>query len=588
MATQSGSCFAEGHSTNRPPLFNGTNYSYWKARMRIFIQASDYELWGVIINGPSTPTHTVDGTIVPKPERDWNDNDRRMAQLNAKAINILYCSLDSNEFNRISTCNSAKEIWDRLEVTHEGTNQVKESKINILVHKYELFTMEQTETITCMFTRFTDIVNGLKSLGKTYSNADLVRKILRSLPRSWEAKVTAIQEAKDLNALPLEELLGSLMTHELTMKQHVEEDTKRKKTIALKAAEKEESSSNDDEEEDDETALLAKKFRKFMRKRSFHKKKFGARIDGEKDKRKDKEKEKEKEPLICYECKKPGHFKYDCPLLKKAYKKKKKAYMATWTDSDESSSEEEEQKEVANICFMANNDDNDDEVSSESSNDEFTFDEMFEAFNELMIDFKSLKKKYKSLKSNNVSLAKSKNELALEVKNLTNEKEELRKERDNLNQEIDLLKSEAKNSTKDLKDQLETLTLEKEHQVNDNDLLKKEVKKYKDIVEKFTLSSTKLNMILDNQKAVFDKAGLGYNTYRKQKSLKNIFVKANQSNITCFKCNEKGHKAFECKTLNKKLNNVFKGKKIWVPKGTLIVATNHEGPKKAWVPKHKV
>ena len=134
-------------------------------------------------------------------------------------MNLLYYALNVSEFNRISTCISAKEIWDRLEVTHEGTNQVKESKINMLVHKYELFQMEQNESITSMFTRFTDIVNNLKNLGKSYSNSDLVRKILRSLPRAWEAKTTAIQEAKDLTTLPLEELLGSLITHELSMQQ---------------------------------------------------------------------------------------------------------------------------------------------------------------------------------------------------------------------------------------------------------------------------------------------------------------------------------------------------------------------------------
>ena len=107
-----------------------------------------------------------------------------MAQLNAKAMNILYCALDANEFNRISTCMSAKKIWDRLEVTHEGTNQVKESKINMLVHKYELFKMEHDESITEIFTHFMDIINDLKSLGKFYSNSNLVRKILRSLPRT--------------------------------------------------------------------------------------------------------------------------------------------------------------------------------------------------------------------------------------------------------------------------------------------------------------------------------------------------------------------------------------------------------------------
>ena len=62
-----------------------------------------------------------------------------MAQLNDKAMNLLYCALDAQEFNKISSCISAKEIWDKLEVTYEGTNQVKETKISMLVHKYELF-----------------------------------------------------------------------------------------------------------------------------------------------------------------------------------------------------------------------------------------------------------------------------------------------------------------------------------------------------------------------------------------------------------------------------------------------------------------
>ena len=76
---------------------------------------------------------------------------------------------------------STKEIWRLLEITHEGTNQVKESKINVLV-SYELFFMKVNETIVEMITRFTDIVNGLETLGKTYKESKKVMKILRSLP----------------------------------------------------------------------------------------------------------------------------------------------------------------------------------------------------------------------------------------------------------------------------------------------------------------------------------------------------------------------------------------------------------------------
>ncbi|GAV65896.1 DUF4219 domain-containing protein/UBN2 domain-containing protein, partial [Cephalotus follicularis] len=74
--------------------------------------------------------------------------------------------------------------------------------------------------ISDMFTRFTTIINSLKNLGKSYSNQKLIRKILRCLPKIWTPKVTGIEEAKDLSTLPLEQLLGSLMTHETTMKNH--------------------------------------------------------------------------------------------------------------------------------------------------------------------------------------------------------------------------------------------------------------------------------------------------------------------------------------------------------------------------------
>ena len=120
--------------------------------MRIFIQAFEFKLWTIIINGPHILIKMDNNVSIPKPECEWDEYDERMAQLNAKAMNLLYCALNASEFNRISTCTSVKEIWDRLEVAHEKTNQVKKSKISILVQKYEMFQMEQNETITSMFT----------------------------------------------------------------------------------------------------------------------------------------------------------------------------------------------------------------------------------------------------------------------------------------------------------------------------------------------------------------------------------------------------------------------------------------------------
>ncbi|GAV57159.1 DUF4219 domain-containing protein/UBN2 domain-containing protein, partial [Cephalotus follicularis] len=161
------------------PFFDGNNYSFWKTRMTIFLQSLDYQLWHIVVNGPRMPTRTIEGVVSPMPENEYTDNDFRMLQLNSKAKHVLFCALGPNEFNRISSCDTAKEMWDLLEVTYKGTNQVKESKISMLVHEYELFMMHNDECISDMFTRFTTITNSLKNHGKSYSNQELVRKILR-------------------------------------------------------------------------------------------------------------------------------------------------------------------------------------------------------------------------------------------------------------------------------------------------------------------------------------------------------------------------------------------------------------------------
>ncbi|GAV68755.1 zf-CCHC domain-containing protein/DUF4219 domain-containing protein, partial [Cephalotus follicularis] len=116
----------EGSSITRPPFFDGNNYSFWKTRMTIFLQSLDYQLWHIIVNGPRMPTRTIEGVVSPKPENEYNDNDFRMLQLNSKAKHVLFCAVGPNEFNRISSCDSAKQMWDLLEVTYEESSKKEE------------------------------------------------------------------------------------------------------------------------------------------------------------------------------------------------------------------------------------------------------------------------------------------------------------------------------------------------------------------------------------------------------------------------------------------------------------------------------
>ena len=136
-----------------------------------------------------------------------------------------------------------KENWDRLQDLHEGTDQVKETKISMLVHQYEMFKMLEHENIDEMTTRFMHIINQLKASGKRHSNAEMVRKILRSLSKTWCPKVTTIQKAKDLNVLNLVALIGSLKTHEIELNEASKESNRKGKFIALKTTQRKSSTS---------------------------------------------------------------------------------------------------------------------------------------------------------------------------------------------------------------------------------------------------------------------------------------------------------------------------------------------------------
>ncbi|GAV65908.1 zf-CCHC domain-containing protein/UBN2 domain-containing protein, partial [Cephalotus follicularis] len=292
------------------------------------------------------------------------------------------------------------------------------------------------------------IVNSLKNLGKSHYNQELVRKILRCFPRSWTPKVTAIEEANDLSTLPLEQLLGSLMTHETSMKNHEHVEVKKKKTIALRA-----SKGESERDEDGDLALITSKFKN------------------------------KKEESTCYECKKPGHFKNECPNLKKKEKfnkehsKKKKAMVATWDDSDPSSSEEESDVEVANLAFMAIEEENEDEVK-------FSFDELQDAYENLFHEYKNVCINNKSIKKDVCSMSKEIENLRNENSKYISEIESLKIENCYYMNEIDVLNVSSKLSN-DFKEE--------------NEKLKLEIDALKKTFSKFSNSSDKLDNLLGLQ-----------------------------------------------------------------------------------------
>lgn len=517
MANLVSNGFIEGQSTSRPPFFDGSNYAYWKARMKIYFQSIDYNLWFVVANGPYVPMKKDGDVEKPKLEEEYDENELKKCSSNAKAINCLYCALCKDEFNRVSMCSSAQEIWKTLEITHEGTNQVKESKISMLVHNYELFKMDANETITDMFTRFTNIINSLKGLGKVYTTSENVRKILRSLPKTWEAKATAIQEAKDLSKLPLEELIGSLMTHEIIMKEHMEDESKKKKSIALKTISLEVDSEDEDALDDDDIAYFSRKYKNFIKK----KKQFKKHLSNQKETKGEKSK---KDEVICYECKKPGHIRTDCPLLKSSKKFKKKAMKATWDDSSESESGSDVE-EIAHLGLMARSekdDEHDDEVTLEPP----SYDELFETFESMQSDLEKLSSKYIVLKKKYNALS-SENKLLLDKIACFKENEHVEIEESNISCEkhvcdCDDLIDKVRFLEHDGCEKDNLIKLLKEKELN----ILQDLDKANESIKTLTIGAQRLDKIIDIGKSFGDKRGLGYiDEHSTPSSSKTIFVK---------------------------------------------------------------
>ncbi|XP_057990550.1 uncharacterized protein LOC131172935 [Hevea brasiliensis] len=270
---------------------------------------------------------------------------------------------------------TAKEIWDALVVTHEGTSQVKENKMDSLIYQYELFKMKSDETISEMYDRFVEIIGGIKSLRKTFTNEELVKKILRSLPKEWLPKVTSLKDSKDLSKVQLDELLGNLIDYEMTLKRDDE----------------------DDEFDEEELALMTRRIRKML----FQNKKFIPKRNFKKD----KGESSKRDPPICFECNKPGHIKTNCPKLKKPFKKfKKKALKATWDESSDSE-DEEIGDQVAQMCFMAM-EESSNEVTLNDDVVKFSYDELVNSFKVMNDELELSHKRNKLLKSELASLRK--------------------------------------------------------------------------------------------------------------------------------------------------------------------------------------
>ncbi|GKD80701.1 hypothetical protein Tco_1347540, partial [Tanacetum coccineum] len=155
-------------------------------------------------------------------------------------------------------------------ITHQGNSQVKDNKIDLLVQQYEQFVVSEDESIDNAFARFNTIITSLKALDEGYSSKNYIRKFLRALHPKWRAKVTAIEESKDLTSLSLDELIGNLKVHEMIIKKDFEivKAKGERRFLALKAkTESSDEESLTSKSEGKEYAKAVRDFKKFFKRK---------------------------------------------------------------------------------------------------------------------------------------------------------------------------------------------------------------------------------------------------------------------------------------------------------------------------------
>ena len=168
-------------------------------------------------------------------EVSTNQDDAKIkaANFNSRALNALFNTVTNDEFKKISSTETAKEAWTIFQTTYEGTKAIKDSKLQRLITSFEEIKIEEDELFDEFYAKLKVIVNSAFNLEETIPKPKIVRKVLKSLPERFYAKITAIEESKDIDKIPLTKLVGNLQTYELGLTRIGK--SSKSKSMALKA-----------------------------------------------------------------------------------------------------------------------------------------------------------------------------------------------------------------------------------------------------------------------------------------------------------------------------------------------------------------
>ena len=136
-------------SLNASPYFDGSNYAFWKVRMRAFLCSIDESVWDAVEIGWTKPEAA---------KSTWDRAALSTSNASSKALNAIFCGVSPNEFHRISHITVSKEAWEILETTYEGTKKVKDTKLQMLTTRFEELKMSEDESFDFFYSKLNEVI----------------------------------------------------------------------------------------------------------------------------------------------------------------------------------------------------------------------------------------------------------------------------------------------------------------------------------------------------------------------------------------------------------------------------------------------
>ncbi|KAA8525231.1 hypothetical protein F0562_007086 [Nyssa sinensis] len=201
-------------SVSHVPVFDGENYDFWCIKMKTFFISQD--LWDLVESGFAEPESTA--TLTQDQAKALKENIQR----DARALNQIQEGVSNSIFPRIMRATRSKQAWEILQQEYQGDLKARTIKLQNLRRDFETMKMKENETLNDFSTRFSELVNQMKTYGEDISDARIVEKILISLPDKFDAIVVVVEETKDISKLSIQELMGSLKSYEQRLSRHSE------------------------------------------------------------------------------------------------------------------------------------------------------------------------------------------------------------------------------------------------------------------------------------------------------------------------------------------------------------------------------